>query len=66
MILGLTEYEKLKSVLDHAGTSASYDKFNLPAWRSSSWKVARIMLFKSNKGGQTEICNSAINFTLRG
>jgi len=58
MLLGLTEYEKLKPVLDHTGTSASYDKFNLPAWRSSSWKVARIMLVKSIKGGQTEICNA--------
>jgi len=47
MLLGLTEYEKLKSVLDHVSTSASYDKFNLPAWRSSSWKVVKIMFSSS-------------------
>lgn len=44
MLQGLTVYEKLKSVLDQAGTSASYDKLNLPAWRTSPWKVIKCLV----------------------
>lgn len=65
-------YEKLKSVLDQAGTSASYDKLNFPAWRITPWKVIKLMFILSLKEAKLNIGNlkTAHNmryvFTLRG
>lgn len=55
MLLGLTVYEKLKSVLDQAVTSASYDKLNFPAWRISPWKVIKIIFNSCLTEAKTEL-----------
>lgn len=47
LVLILTVYEKLKSVLDQAGTSASYDKLNLPACRISPLEIIKIVFSSS-------------------